>query len=149
MKAVSVVVMLMAGILSLATLTSARQTKRHAGATVRLRPVLALDVAGTRRCVTAIVRSATGRPGRHLRVLFAAPGANSAGKALLTDGRGRARYCYRGTAAGKVAIRAVVDLNGDRRPERSEPAAVATQIYSAPARPAPPVARPAPVTPSP
>ena len=149
MKALSVIAMLMAGILSWAALTSARETKRHAAVTVRLRPVLALDVAGTRRCVTAIVRSATGRPGRHLRVLFAVPGANSARTTRVTDVRGHARFCFRGTAAGNVAIRAVVDVNGDRRPERSEPAAVATQIYSAPARPAPPATRPAPVAPSP
>src|SRR2546421_8459359 len=128
MKAVSVVVTMLAAILPLTALTSARETKRHAGARVGLRPVLALDVAGARHCVTAIVRTARGRPARRVRVLFAVAGANRAARARVTDARGRTRFCYRGTSAGKDAIRVVADLNGDRRPDRSEPAAVATQI---------------------
>ena len=133
------IVGLLLATMALAALSSARDGTRRARATVQLRPASAAARIGKRHCVSATVRSGRRRAARRgARVLFFVAGANPVNGTTTTDGRGRARFCYRGARAGADMITAVLDLNGDRRAQVAEPRAVAGQTYFTGTRPSPP-----------
>jgi Big-like domain-containing protein/beta-propeller repeat-containing protein len=102
-------------------------------ATLTLAPKAARNPAGTRHCVAATVRDASGNPTPNISVVFAVSGANNRGPTPRTSDRaGRATFCYIGTRAGTDAIKAFADTNKNGTDDGArEPDDAATKTWTA------------------
>lgn len=103
------------------------------GTTITLTPVTSINPVGTDHTVTATVRDAVGEPVQGMTVLFTlTPGGGSICRG--TDANGVCTLTYRGPDFPQAdEITACADTNVNSESDPTEPCAVASKVWTAPA----------------
>ena len=108
-------------------------------ATLVLTPPAATNTVGTKHCVTATVRDASGTPVPGVTVIFSvgpsvpttfpSPSSGSG----VTDANGQTTFCYTASLPGVDTIHAFADTNNNGQQDASEPFGEATKTWTPPA----------------
>jgi hypothetical protein len=102
-------------------------------ATLTLEPKADTNEVGTRHCVTATVRDASGNPVPDVTVRFTVTGSVNTSGSNTTDSDGRAQFCYTGPDfPGADTIRAFADTDEDNSQDPGEPSDTATKAWVLP-----------------
>ena len=101
-------------------------------ASLTLNPPSDINVVGTTHCVVATVTDPSGNRVPNTTVRFAVMGPGRPSGSKTTDAGGQAEFCYEGpTIAGRDAILAFADTDGDGEEDAGEPFAWASKTWVA------------------